>query len=379
MPDPKRRDIEHHFLWVAAADMPAGLPLGANARIPNINRGIYEEVQESLADDSEDGGFFHLKNLGIIVVADSVRKIADGVFDVVIDPARGGILNGGHTNQLLVDSQEKEPIPDNYVLVAIRTGVPQKWVPEMSGGLNTTVQVQPKSLDNLAGYFKWIKEELGNEPYFKEIVFREGDDGSIDIRDIIAMMTCMNVARFPNSSDESPIAAYEKKSQCLDWFESDEGSYRKLRPILKDILRLYDIIRAEARDLYNADKSDGQGRKGGALSFVDQRKRGVFKFVFISEEKSYALNPAAAYPILAAFRWMVEEAADGTFRWKGRFDDVVRLWRESAGELMRLTKQTSDEVGRRPNALGKSRPHWSNLHARVANRQMKTELDRQLV
>lgn len=364
-------------MWVAAGDMPSGLPLSANARTPNVNRAIYEEVRESLSDDSDESGFFHLKNLGVIIVANSVRKTGEDVYVVDIDPATGGILNGGHTTELLVQSQEQELVPDNYVLVAIRTGVPQKWVPEMSGGLNTSVQVQPKSLDNLAGHFAWIKDELRNEPYFKDIVFREGDQGAVDIRDIIAMMTCVNIDRFPNNSDESPIAAYEKKSQCLDWFEDDSASYKKTRSILKDTLRLYDMIRAEARDLYNADKSDGQGRKGGALSFVDQRKRGTFKFFFTGDEKEYALNPAAAYPILAAFRWMVEPSEDGSsLQWKGSFDDVLRLWRQSAGELMRLTKQTSDEVGRRPNALGKSRPHWSNLHARVANRQMKSELDK---
>lgn len=64
------------------------------------------------------------------------------------------------TTALIVESQEENDVPDNYVLVSIRTGVPDVWIPELSGGLNTSVQVQPKSLDDLAGLFDWIKNHL---------------------------------------------------------------------------------------------------------------------------------------------------------------------------------------------------------------------------
>jgi hypothetical protein len=289
-----------------------------------------------------------------------------------------GILNGGHTTDIIVESQE-DGAPDNYVLVTIRTGVEADWIPELAQGLNTSVQVQAKSLDDLAKRFQWIKDELKDEPYYDRIVWREGDPGDIDVRDVIAIMTCLNVELFPNDSDESPIAAYEKKSQCLEWYERDieekSFSYKKLRPLLKEALTLYDTIRFESRDLYNADKADGKNNKAGALAFMDERKRGVHSFPFITKENKYALNPAAALPILAAFRWMIEETDDGkAFRWKGGYSRVKQLWADSAGELVRLTKQTSDAVGRRPNALGKSRPHWSNLHARVSKRQMMQEL-----
>jgi hypothetical protein len=375
MPDPMFNDIEHHVMWVSAADMPKGMPLDANARKPKLNRSIYGDVRASLHDENGEEGTFHLKNQGVVIVASSVKKVADELYDIAIDEGQG-ILNGGHTTALIVESQD-EGAPDNYVLVTIRTGVPKDWIPELSGGLNTSVQVQAKSLDDLAGKFDWIKKQLAREPYYERIVWREGDVGDIDVRDIIAIMTCLNIGLFPNESDESPIAAYEKKSACLEWFEEDgddEKTYEKLKPILKDTLTLYDTIRFEARTLYNADKADGP-KRGGGLAFVDEKTRGAFAFGFIGEESEYSLNPAAALPILAAFRWMVEPSDDEkTYRWKGGFPRVKKLWADSAGELMRLTKQTSDAVGRKPNALGKSRPHWSNLHARVANRQMMSEL-----
>jgi hypothetical protein len=79
----------------------------------------------------------------------------------------------------------------------------------------------------------------------------------------------------------------------------------------------------------------------------------------------------ASYPMLGAFRWMVEEnQKTGDFRWKGGFDKVLERWAESAEELMRVTLAASSELGRNPNALGKSRNLWSGLHARVAMRDL---------
>lgn len=45
---------------------------------------------------------------------------------------------------------------------------------------------------------------------------------------------------------------------------------------------------------------------------------------------------------------------------------------------MRATLQTSNELGRNPLSIGKSRNHWANLHTRVAkfdllNQQAKVD------
>ncbi len=83
----------------------------------------------------------------------------------------------------------------------------------------------------------------------------------------------------------------------------------------------------------------------------------------------------ALYPILAAFRWMVDQDLKSSqFRWRGGFKNVRRLWEDSALELLKMTKQASDELGRNPNAVGKSRNHWANLFARVAMRDLAARM-----
>jgi hypothetical protein len=63
------------------------------------------------------------------------------------------------------------------------------------------------------------------------------------------------------------------------------------------------------------------------------------------------------------------EEQDGEYMWKTGFEEVLNLWKESSLGLLRVTKQVSDEHARNPNAIGKSRPHWSNVLVRVQLKQ----------
>ena len=112
------------------------------------------------------------------------------------------------------------------------------------------------------------------------------------------------------------------------------------------------------------------GGKGGKLAFVESRKRGKYEFPFVGKESETRLTRGALLPMLGAFRWMVAEDEDGDFTWKGSFDDVLELWRETGAELMRATQSTSDDLSRQPNLIGKSRNHWATLHSTVAKRNL---------
>jgi len=193
----------------------------------------------------------------------------------------------------------------------------------------------------------------------------------LDARDIIALMTCFLIDQYPNNVSDHPIFAYEKKKTALDLFAANEDAYKKVRPILRDILRLYDIISLEAKGKWNK----ATGGKAGHATFVEKRKRGQFEFIFIQKEDEYRLYPAAAVPMLAAFRWMVEEdASKKRYRWRGGFKAVLERWEQAAPELMKLTFEQNNDSGRTLNALGKSRAHWNNLHTKLAKIDQAAEL-----
>jgi len=377
MPDPVFRQphgIERHILFVPVRSVPKGLSLDPNARIPNLHRRIYQDIERSLLDQDTTPGTFHLKHKGITLVADSVVRASEGVYTVTF-AKNHGIVDGGHTYGLIVKNLENEQLPDQqFVKFEILTGIPNELIVEIAGGLNTSVQVQPFALDNLAGKFRWIQDALRKQPYYKAIAWKENELGDFDARDIISLLTCFNVDIFPNTSnngDSNPVVAYEKKSKALELFEENLESYRRLRPILRDILVLHDTIRLESREFHNE-----AGGKYGNLSFVEHKKRGTFTFPFISKQSEYRLMNAALYPILGAFRWMVEtDPQKDKARWRGGFHNVLRLWRSSASELLRITVQKNTEEGRNPNAIGKSRAHWSSLYSRLALRDLQSKVD----
>ena len=379
LPDPnfgKSTGLEHHIFLVNCRDIPRGLPLEANARRPNTRKQVYREVRDSLLNLDGEPGSFHLKNKGIVIVADRVEQAgSNDQFKIVLDRTLQGILDGGHTYQLILNAQEAGEIPDEqYVFVQVRTGVPREWIADISQGLNTSVQVQDMSLQNLAGKFAWIKDELKGSSAYSKIAWSENDPGDFSVRDVIALMFLMNLALFPDASSH-PIAGYEKKSAALEKFDEDDSSFRAMQPILRDILYLHDWVGFTASQFYNegAGKLGLKGR-GAGLSFVKQSNRKAFTPSFLDNDEKYetCLEDAALFPILAAFRVFIRRnPLTGKYEWIGGFAAAKLAWREMAYELMRATVHTATEVGRSKNAIGKSRLHWDGLYQKVENYKLR--------
>lgn len=371
----KTSGLVHHLFIANVADLPADLPMEANARRPKTNKSVYREVKKSLLnEDGGEPGLFHLKNKGIVIIADSVCKKpgTNNEYEIKLDRTYQGILDGGHTYQIINECRQKLP-QNQFVFVHVRTGVPMDWIPEISRGLNTSVQVQDMSLDALRGLFEWIKQELRGRSYFKIIAWSENDDGKYDARDIIALIYLMNIDMFPDAT-QHPIAGYEKKSEALRAFEQNPALFQNARDVLPDILYLHDYIAKSAADLYNKGAA-GAGRRGrgGGFKFV---KHAATKFPFIGPEEvgDKVLEDGALYPILAAFRvFLRKNKITGKHEWAAGFEAVKQFWKELAYELMKITHQTSDEVGRSNNGIGKSRLHWNLVYQTVENYKFRQE------
>lgn len=377
IPDPNfhlAHGTERHMALIHVANVPSGLPLDPNAREPNIRKRVYRDVEESLLDQGGcEPGTFHLKNKGITVIARSLRRVQDDLYEISLDDGHG-IVDGGHTYEIIQRNLDNPELPrEQFVKIEVLTSVPNAWIPDIAGGLNTSVQVQQRSLLDLQKAFEWIKEELKDEPYFGEIGWSENDPGAFEVRDVLSMMACFNIDLYPKTGDAHPVASYEKKSAIENMFrkdfeENDGRSFKKLRPILKDILYLYDLVRYEWPIVNNK-----HGGKAKSLRIVDSKdpdssaKVKAYEFPFIGKSSYKRLNRGALFPIFAAFRWMVEEnPVTGDFCWKGGFDAVLQRWEESQVGLVKLTKEKAEEVGRNPDAVGKSRPHWGAMFKEVA-------------
>ena len=129
---------EKHIFLVRCSDLPPGLSKEANARDfegRDLNKRVYRDVRDTLTGSIGVPGTFDLLNKGITIVADSVRRLNDGEYEVVIDDGQG-IVDGGHTYDIICDTREKTQIPDNqFVEVRIITGIPKSWIVEIAMGL----------------------------------------------------------------------------------------------------------------------------------------------------------------------------------------------------------------------------------------------------
>jgi hypothetical protein len=372
LPDPVFGSEAQRVIFLLPVEkVPTGIPRDPNPRSPNIDRAVWRDIRQHLINEQGAPNTFHLKNKGITILATAVEKLSEEKYALICE--RGdGILDGGHTYELLTDAadeiarlREGESAFTQYVKIEVLTGLDRNLVTEIAGGLNTAIQVQQYSLENLKGSFQWVQDELGGKDYLDEIAFRENEGGTIDIRDVLVLLDLFNIEEFPNSSAECPVRAYTSKASVLENYVAHAERYKLLRPLLQDILKLYDIIASGARDKHNET-----GGRGGNLAFVEVKKGG-FDFPFLGLQSEYRLHRAALLPMVGAFRWMVKKnKATSAVEWDGGFAMVASVWEAAGGDLMRATQSTSDENNRKVHAIGRSRNHWQSLHNIVAKHHL---------
>lgn len=376
---PVFNQVAKHWMTVPAANFPSGISTSVNARDPvGLNRRVYRDVKESLlGESSAELGSFDLMNKGITILADEVRLINKNrnEYEIIIDDIEGGIVDGAHTARIIAEANATGVVPpEQHVEVYIRTNIVGSMITNIARGLNTSLQVAPKSIYNIDGVFDWLKAEISDESYCELVSWKESDEGEYDVRDLISVLELFNVFDFDNNESKQPISAYEKWSKVLDNFAKDfeehrggdkgDSKYYQLRHLLKDALILMDHIRHDFLDMHNQ-----AGGAAGKLNIVEQApaKKGVFDYPFSGlPGTQYRLTKGATYPILNAFRNFVEVDQDtGEAYWRGGFKKVLLAWKKLGPDLVAETYRATREIGRNPDTIGKNRQHWVSLHKTV--------------
>lgn len=379
--------VKHTFL-VQAKLLPTDLPTGANARDPvGMNRRVYKDVVESLRTNESIPGSFDLMNLGITVIADRVEMIDKKEFRIFVAD-EDGIVNGAHTARIIQQCQADGEIPDEqYVEVRVVTGLERAPAPlkaDMAKGQNTGITVRAESIYDTEGLFNTLKQIVSPESWADRISWRESDNGDFDVRDLTSVLEALNVIDFANNSNKHPVHAYEKWSvgvaKYADDFKKNKNQsgnrvYAALEPLLIEGLELYDCIRHDFRYIFNNNIS----KAGGRLRIVEEapKTKGEYDFPFANlQPEKYRLTKGAAYPIFAAFRnCVVYNRHTHVCEWRGGFDSVLDMWNRIGPELVRETFEATKDIGRTPDALGKNRSHWANLHRVVRLDVLSTALE----
>jgi len=367
--DPVRESIKTIYALIKVKDLPPGLPTDPNPRDQISKSKVTEYIRKELVDDDVERRF-HLLNRGITISAhdtsfNSDKKLLTLFFKTGDESY--GIVDGGHTYKIIL-ANLNEIDTDQFVRLEILTGI-EEFIWDIARARNTSMQVQEKSLANLAGKFDWIKNRV--EKSFNNshdlISYRENEPGAVDIRDVIGLLTLFNT-KLPNANQ--PTVAYTSKSKCVDLYLDNLPTYKRLAPILPDILQLYDRIQLRAPEIWNGGKTgkeeenevdDSKAGKYGRIRGVKKLKKSEKFLPFINENTKYVTPDGWTYPIMAALRHLLDDS-NGTVSWKSSPSD---FFDKHGRKLLEITKETNDKLGGNPNAVGKSSNHWDQLLDKV--------------
>lgn len=404
--DPRNQGHDTLYALVKVRDLPMDLPLDVNPRAQNTASRVARQIATGLVDDSD---IFHILNRGLTVTAyDADYDPKKELLTLQLASGFYGVLDGGHTYAVIRENaepylnpekalpaepppakaegetnniEEKADVPpeflDAFVRMEIIKGIKSDLVVDLARSRNTSAQVRDESLANLEGSFDWLKEVLAKTKFGELVAYKENEDDAkfpIDIREIIALLTLFH----PNFQDfdHPPIMGYTSKGRCLDMFRDDAKGYESLKPIIGDILKLYDYVHLKFADLYkeiggfsaigeDIKPRTQRGVKLAKVTGVKAIKEG-FPLYYLDEKAFYRFPDGWLFPVIAAMRGIASYRQ--TVKWKA---DPFKFFDKVGKNLVSMTLETSLALGRNPNAVGKSRAHWIQLYERVTNAYLK--------
>lgn len=368
----KGKDNEqmHGIFRVDVQEVPEGIWRETNLRERNFKTPVAKEIFRSLVESSDDN--FHLLNRGILWSAYKfeVFERNNEKYVRVYLKYRGlhGNVDGAHTEDLIIKYKSSIKYRKR-VTIEIVTGI-ESIFEALAAARNTSVQVQSKSKAELAKKFEYIKKAIKDKRYSKEIIYKENQDGTIDIDDLLAIFTMFNIDRFPESSKKHPTVSYGRKSSCekyfLEAYDNEEkednpvkSPYRKMIPIITDIIKLVDTVERDIPNIYT-----NAGHRYSVIKGVAQAVKGKgYQRVYADGEEfsNYSSPNGFIYPIVAAFRYLVKEE-NGQYSWK---KDPFSVFGEIGEDMVLSVIETHKSLGSNANATGKFIELWDALYNKV--------------
>lgn len=359
-----------YVFYVKVDDVPDGIPMATNPRDQKLTSPVANAIRESLLSND---GYFHLKNRGIILSADSVQynnkeKVATIYFS---DNMAHGNIDGGHTYKIVCEHKGEKL--EQYVQFEVMTGV-EDIIENLAEARNTSVQVDAKSMAELAQKFDPIKEALEGMPFFKRIAFKQNqvtaDDETgkklrmIDAREIVAIVNMFNIAVFDSANH--PIQAYSSKAKMLEMYLENPDIYRKFVNVMPDIFDLYDAVELEFAEAYNSS-----GGRYGRKKYAGYRDGNVVgKSKFGMKDIAYKIPDGLLYPTVAAFRsLLVYDQEKKKYMWK-EGKNPIAAWDKCKEDLTSKIMNFASSIGDNPNAVGKDKNIWDLAYMTVEIRNM---------
>ncbi len=360
-------NIETYILLVEVTKVPDGISLKTNPRGQNMKTKVARRIKGGLLDDNNA---FHIFNRGILISAKEVtfdNKNSIAIIDMGDNPTLYGIVDGGHTYRAIIENKDSLVQKDNkqYVKIEILTGI-ETIFQDVADSRNTSVQVSDKAIAELNKKFNpIIKDAIKGQSYEDRIAYKENDEAPIDVTDLIAILYMFNIDRF-KQTDNVPVQSYSAKASTLkdylDNYDNHESNmvnnpYFKMKKIIPDILKLVDTIELTMSDKY---REKVPGGKFGSIRGVDPIQDGTT--TYFERDTNYRISRGLIYPIIGAFRALVEENELAQYTWTS---DPFDMWNKIGASLVEDTIGRSRSFNNNPNAAGKDSGLWKQNYQTV--------------
>ena len=355
-----------HRYWAIAPlrDLPAILQQWSevNPREPAARGHVPREIQRTLQEDPE---WFELYNRGLSITAEEVIfDNTSGQVEVTFkNPEIHGVVDGLHTllnaAKVVTDLIESEEAVPGNITIEFVTGLPEERVTAFSAARNTSLQVQTKSLADQGHKFEGIKNALhlaGIDP--STITWHENDVGVMDVRELVSLITLFNRDRW--SDTEHPIQAYYGKEVTLRYFLNNLDEFKKIYPLIGDILRLQEWVR-----YYVPKQQLENSSRFGHITGIRPLHDDELTLPFTGLKAAHIMPDAYVFPIVAGFRSMVKEGK-GTYAWLKDVEPLEAIKAGLASEMFREGIFPTVQSLRNAMAVGKSPSVWGHCYIKGA-------------
>jgi hypothetical protein len=219
-------------------------PWTAEPRYGSANSQMGKMIAYSLREG--EPGDFHLKNRGILVVAD-VGKLEHDTLSLSFDDdaEKRGVADGGTTITSIVSVLDEGPLEGSdkqFVNLRVLCGAwDNESVEAIADGVNTSRQVSAFALANFGDNFEWLKTALAKLPNGVKVQYFDGeydDNGgaAFTVDDVLQVLTLVIT--------DAPQKAYVSKKYCLDEFKKNPGGYKRYASVVVDLLKMTECIPA---------------------------------------------------------------------------------------------------------------------------------------
>jgi hypothetical protein len=342
-----------------------------NPREVKRTSSVYGKIIRTLTEEPER---FHERNRGITVVAEDIsfdEKRKEVVLKVS-DNKQHGVVDGAHTLDAILQTQQDPP--ENgwpaYVFIKALAGVEPDQIAEIAGGLNTSEQVDLKSLENLREHFAQLQKVLQNETYADKIAYKMFEAKPVDVREVLYYLAVFDCSEYDEKSH--PVRLFGRKEGIVRRFadqaaKKDAGdSFRTLITKAPQILWLRDTIEKRALALPIGRFKAGKGTRVRSESHREN------DLVFLDEKVNGRIPLGWIMPMLAAFRANVDwNKPKGSFSWIVPIDELLD---KCIHQLVLAIQDVHEQENSRPEYVGRNAIAWRMTYNIVSQAMLEAQL-----